>query len=129
MVMVGTPSVSPANRDSFYAVAVAGLRAMDMSERSPQRFGADADTRWSPPDHVRAFPSAARTWLLKRIDATFHEAAKAEPSEGPTVEELASAVGATRPLVARALKVLEKEDRVEKYDKRPARHVATGGAE
>ena len=52
-----------------------------------------------------------------------------EPPEGPTVDELASAVGATKPLVAKALKALEKEDRVEKLEGRPARYVAIGGDE
>lgn len=34
-------------RDAFYAAAVLGLQALDSRERSPRRFGADADTRWS----------------------------------------------------------------------------------
>ncbi len=39
--------VSPQQREAFYAAAVAGLRALDARERSPRRFGADADTRWA----------------------------------------------------------------------------------
>lgn len=42
-----SPSITAAQRDSFYAAAVAGLRALDARERSPRRFGADPDTRWS----------------------------------------------------------------------------------
>lgn len=39
--------VTVQGRDAFYAAAVAGLRALDGRERSPRRFGADADTRWA----------------------------------------------------------------------------------
>jgi hypothetical protein len=39
--------VSSQQRDAFYAAAVAGLRALDARERTPRRFGADADTRWA----------------------------------------------------------------------------------
>jgi hypothetical protein len=38
---------SPANRDLFYAAAVAGLRALDRRDGSARRFGPDADTRWA----------------------------------------------------------------------------------
>ncbi len=33
-------------RESFYAAALAGLRALDGRERRPRRFGPDADARW-----------------------------------------------------------------------------------
>ena len=50
-----------------------------------------------------------------------------ELPEGPTVDELASEVGAGKALVSKALKVLEADGRVEKLDGRPARYVAVGG--
>ena len=34
-------------RETFYAAAVAGLRALDAMERSPRRFGGDADASWA----------------------------------------------------------------------------------
>lgn len=34
-------------RAAFYGAAVLGLRALDARERSPRRFGADADARWA----------------------------------------------------------------------------------
>ncbi len=49
-----------------------------------------------------------------------------EPPEGPTDVELASAVGATKALVAKALKKLIADGLVEKLSGRPARYVATG---
>ncbi|NNC03690.1 BREX-2 system adenine-specific DNA-methyltransferase PglX [Corallococcus exiguus] len=49
-----------------------------------------------------------------------------EPPEGPTDVELASAVGATKALVAKALKKLVADGLVEKLSGRPARYVATG---
>ena len=39
--------VTSQQRESFYAAAVAGLRALDARERKPRRFGPDADARWS----------------------------------------------------------------------------------
>jgi hypothetical protein len=39
--------VSSHQRDAFYAAALAGLRALDARERSPRRFGSDANTRWT----------------------------------------------------------------------------------
>jgi hypothetical protein len=48
-----------------------------------------------------------------------------EAPEGPTDVELASAVGATRALVAKALKKLIADGLVEKLSGRPARYVAT----
>jgi len=32
---------------AFYAAAVLGLRSLDARERTPRRFGSDADARWS----------------------------------------------------------------------------------
>ena len=43
-----TPAkVVATERDTFYAAAVAGLRALDRRESSARRFGPDADTRWA----------------------------------------------------------------------------------
>ena len=39
--------ILPADRDAFYAAAYAGLRELDARERSPRRFGPDADARWA----------------------------------------------------------------------------------
>lgn len=50
-----------------------------------------------------------------------------EPPEGPTADELASEVGASKILVNRALKKLVADGRIEKLDGRPARYVAIGG--
>jgi hypothetical protein len=49
-----------------------------------------------------------------------------EPPEGPTDVELASAMGVTKALVAKALKKLIADGLVEKLSGRPARYVATG---
>lgn len=45
--IVTTASISSPQRDAFYAAAVAGLHALDARERTPRRFGTDADTRWA----------------------------------------------------------------------------------
>lgn len=47
--MTGTEATAPKpkERETFYAAAVAGLRALDARERAPRRFGPDADTRWT----------------------------------------------------------------------------------
>ncbi len=65
MAVMGTANVSPANRDAFYAAAVAGLRALDA--RAPRRFGPDADIRWS------AFKGALTD--ADRIDMLLRDAA------------------------------------------------------
>lgn len=39
--------VTSEDHDRFYTAAVAGLRALDRRERSPRRFGPDADARWT----------------------------------------------------------------------------------
>lgn len=38
--------ISGRQRESFYAAALVGLQALESRERSPRRFGADADARW-----------------------------------------------------------------------------------
>jgi hypothetical protein len=50
-----------------------------------------------------------------------------EPPEGPTPEELASEIGVSKTLVAKVLKKLEVEGRVERLEGRAARYVAVGG--
>ena len=42
-----TSPPSPQDRAAFYGAAVLGLRALDARERTPRRFGADADARWT----------------------------------------------------------------------------------
>ncbi|MFO0726482.1 MAG: BREX-2 system adenine-specific DNA-methyltransferase PglX [Myxococcota bacterium] len=54
------------------------------------------------------------------------DAEDTEPPDGPTDVELASAVGVTKALVAKALKKLIADGLVEKLSGRPARYVATG---
>ncbi|MDX9723008.1 MAG: hypothetical protein RBU37_19820, partial [Myxococcota bacterium] len=44
---LGGPGQVPNRQELFYAAAVAGLRALERRERSPRRFGPDADTRWA----------------------------------------------------------------------------------
>jgi hypothetical protein len=44
--VTGIP-ISAVDRESFYGAAVLGLRALDARERSPRRFGAEADARWA----------------------------------------------------------------------------------
>jgi hypothetical protein len=51
---------------------------------------------------------------------------EAEPPEGPTDVELASAAGVTKALVGKALKKLIADGLVEKLSGRPARYAATG---
>jgi hypothetical protein len=60
-------SVTTKDRDLFYAAAVAGLRVLDSRERSPRRFGPDADTRWA------SFKGALND--SDRIDFLLHDAA------------------------------------------------------
>ena len=44
--MTSTPA-SDRDRETFYAAAILGLHALDAAERSPRRFGAEADARWA----------------------------------------------------------------------------------
>lgn len=39
-------TVSPEQRSAFYRAALLALRALDAAERTPRRFGSDADARW-----------------------------------------------------------------------------------
>ncbi len=61
------PTVTTAQRDAFYAAAVVGLRALDARERSPRRFGPEADARWA--DFRGALTDA------DRVDLLLHDAA------------------------------------------------------
>ena len=57
------------------------LRLLDDPERGRQlRLLETPETkrRWAPPDDARAFLAAARTWLLKRLEATFRDAGSPE---------------------------------------------------
>jgi hypothetical protein len=78
MPVANPAPVSPAQRDAFYAAAVAGLRALDANERVPRRFGADADTRWAA--FKGALTDANRIDLLLR-DAAVTWGAAFSPSD------------------------------------------------
>jgi acyl-CoA synthetase (AMP-forming)/AMP-acid ligase II len=39
--------LTPEDRAAFYGAAVLGLRALDARERTPRRFGTDAEARWA----------------------------------------------------------------------------------
>lgn len=90
---------------------------------------------WTPPAAPRRKTldpgevlAALRRWKPEADeDAEDAEEDAAEPPEGPTAAELASEVGAGKALVAKALKILEADGRVERLDGRPARYVAVGG--
>ncbi|MFH1464669.1 MAG: BREX-2 system adenine-specific DNA-methyltransferase PglX [Pseudomonadota bacterium] len=75
------------------------------------------------PDEVYA---ALLRWVPE-VDEDVDEEDDSEPPEGPSADELASEVGASKALVNKALKALEADGRVEKLPGRPARYVATGG--
>jgi hypothetical protein len=62
----------------FYGAAVLGLRALDTRERSPRRFGADADARWM--HFAGALGSGDRIDILLR-DAAATWGAAFSPSE------------------------------------------------
>lgn len=64
MGTISPATVTTQQRDSFYAAAVAGLRALDARERTPRRFGVDADMRWS--SFKGALTEADRIDLLLR---------------------------------------------------------------
>jgi hypothetical protein len=63
-------SVAPSERESFYAAALVGLRALDLRERTPRRFGPDADARWA--SFKGALTDADRIdWLLRDASVTW----------------------------------------------------------
>lgn len=65
-------------RDNFYRAAVLGLQALDSRERSPRRFGADADARWT--QFAGALGAGDRIDILLR-DAAGTWGAAFSPSE------------------------------------------------
>lgn len=91
----------------------------------------DALRTWTPPaapkrktlDLDEVYAALLRWTPEVDEDAEDEEAV---PPEGPTADELASEVGATKALVGKALKKLEADGRIEKLDGRPARYVAIG---
>jgi hypothetical protein len=90
--------------------------------------------KWTPPaapKRATIDPSEVLTALVAwkpevEEDDEDDEGEETEPPEGPTDVELASAVGVTKALVAKALKKLIADGLVEKLSARPARYVATG---
>ncbi|MDY0058881.1 MAG: BREX-2 system adenine-specific DNA-methyltransferase PglX [Myxococcota bacterium] len=87
---------------------------------------------WTPPAAPRRRsldPDEVYVALLRwtpEIDEDADDDEEAEPPEGPTADELASEVGASKTLVRRALEKLVTDGRIEKLDGRPARYLASG---
>jgi hypothetical protein len=89
--------------------------------------------KWTPPaapkratlDSAEVL-AALVAWKPEVEEAEDDDEEDAEPPEGPTDVELASAIGATKALVAKALKKLVADGLVEKLSGRPARYVAIG---
>ena len=89
--------------------------------------------KWTPPaapKRATIDPSevlaALVAWKPEVEEEDEDDGEDTEPPEGPTDVELASAVGVTKALVAKALKKLIADGLVEKLSGRPARYVATG---
>ncbi|MBK8240683.1 MAG: hypothetical protein IPK74_34625 [Deltaproteobacteria bacterium] len=89
--------------------------------------------KWTPPAAPKRTTldpaevlAALSAWKPEVEEDEADEGEETEPPEGPTDVELASAVGATKALVAKALKKLIADGLVEKLSGRPARYVATG---
>jgi hypothetical protein len=89
--------------------------------------------RWTPPAAPKRTTidpaevlAALTAWKPEVEETEGDDVEEAEPPEGPTDVELASAVGVTRALVGKALKKLVADGFVEKLSGRPARYVATG---
>lgn len=61
------PPPTSRDREAFYSAALIGLRALDARERTPRRFGPDADTNW------KAFQGALGSG--DRIDLLLRDAA------------------------------------------------------
>jgi hypothetical protein len=88
---------------------------------------------WTPPaapkrttiDPARVL-AALQSWKPEAEEDEDDDGEEAEPPEGPTDVELASAVGVTKSVVSKALKKLVADGLVEKLSGRPARYVATG---
>jgi hypothetical protein len=89
---------------------------------------------WTPPAATKRTSldpaevvAALRAWKPEEPDDEDDD--ETEPPEGPTDVELASDVGATKALVAKALRKLIADGLVEKVPGRPARYVAVGEAD
>jgi len=89
--------------------------------------------KWTPPTAPKRTTldpaevlSALHAWKPE-VEEDEDDGEESEPPEGPTDVELASAVGVTKKLVAKALKKLIADGLVEKLSGRPVRYVATGG--
>lgn len=89
--------------------------------------------KWTPPAAPKRATidpnevlAALVAWKPEVEEDDDDDGEESEPPEGPTDVELASAVGATKALVAKALKKLIADGLVEKLSGRPARYVATG---
>ena len=89
--------------------------------------------KWTPPAAPKRTTldptevlAALAAWKPEVQEDDEDDGEDTEPPEGPTDVELASAVGVTKALVAKALKKLIAEGLVEKLSGRPARYVATG---
>jgi len=59
--------ISPAQRTAYYRAAFLGLHALDAAERTPRRFGPDAEARWSG--------FAGHLDLAERLDLLIRDAA------------------------------------------------------
>jgi len=89
--------------------------------------------KWTPPAAPKRATVAPEevlaalvAWKPEVEEGDEDDGEDTEPPEGPTDVELASAVGVTKALVAKALKKLIADGLVEKLSGRPARFVATG---
>ncbi|HVJ15073.1 MAG TPA: BREX-2 system adenine-specific DNA-methyltransferase PglX [Polyangiaceae bacterium] len=89
--------------------------------------------KWTPPAAPKRTAldpaevlAALAVWKPEVDEDDEDDGEDTEPPEGPTDVELASAVGVTKALVAKALKKLIADGLVEKLSGRPARYVATG---
>ena len=90
---------------------------------------------WTPPSVVKRVAidpaevlAALQVWKpdIEEYQADDEDDDEVELPEGPTEVELATEVGVTKALIAKALKKLITDGVVEKLSGRPARYVATG---
>jgi hypothetical protein len=90
---------------------------------------------WTPPSAVKRTTidplevlAALQSWKpeIEEYQTDDEDDEEVEPPEGPTKVELATDVGVTKALVAKALRKLIADGLVEKLSGRPARYVATG---